>query len=669
MEPGRTARGSIAGFGDTGSVEGAGSAAINTLVTGDDMDNRTSADDRGMVAVRPQRDTHEWLLAALLAAMAVPLASSALVLRVAIWTGASFHVAACVLAVVVAVILALVGWLFLSRRPRWNRSSRRVDKTALLALALACLSAALCVVCLQRSDADDVIYLPKIVYAVAHPGTPMDGTIHEIAHAPALALPLSAAPYYPTAYEFAQAALAHVSGIDLLWIYYRLAPVLTAMFGVFLLAANLRCLGLPWRASAIGALLAVPLLLLMGDSHRALGNFTLVRMFQSKCAFIFLGLQMFIALSLVYFRKPGARSWALLIVGVTALSGITTSALVMLPLLSLPLFLGWWFAYGHGDSLRRTFGRGLAYAAALAPTLLFALDYRKYALARAGYGSTLNAGFPDTFHGQLDLVIHGSMLSPAVLFLLASVLVLGLFWREPRHRFLLATTALIGLFYLNPWMASPVMRYLTSENIYWRLFYLPPLLLMMGAAVGVLFERVAGGRLMRKGVPFFCFAVLAGLVVVSPTSVMHQGNHVEVALHGYPLGPYADDARACLRLARPGVVLAPVALAQEMAVLSASHTQVVTRRDFLANALFAEPDELARRMGAAKVITGKGGRLGDLVAVLQQARPSTVVIARAAESTALAATLRHAGLQQEGATGRWIVYGRAAPADRPAADR
>jgi hypothetical protein len=492
----------------------------------------------------------------------------------------------------------------------------------------------------------------------------MDGTIYEIAHTPALALPLSAAAYYPTAYEFSQAAFAHLSGIDLLWVYYRLAPVLTAIFGTFLLAATLRLLGLPVRASAFAALVVIPLILLMGENHRSLGNFTLVRLFQAKCAFMFLGLQTFVATSLLFFRKPGVGSWTMLCVGVIALAGMTTSALVMLPLLAFPLFLAWWLVFGHGGSLKCSLARGVAYAVALVPAVAFALDYRRYAIAHAGYGSSLNAGFPKTVVGQLDLITNGSAFSPTVLFSFFSMLLLGRLWREPHHRLLLATAILIQLFYLNPWAAPWVMRYLSSENIYWRLFYLPPLLLMIGAAVGWLYQRMASGGPVLRNLPAPLFLALAGAVFFSPTSVMRKDNHVEISPRGYSLDGYTDDAKACLELATPGVVLAPVALAQDMVILSARHRQVVTRPDFLRNTLSGEPGEAARRMSAAAVADGKGGKLEDFVAVVRALEPSTIIVARKALSPALTTILQNEGMHQAGLVGAWIVYGHDSTAAR-----
>lgn len=594
----------------------------------------------------------------MLAALSLPLASSALVQRVALRLGLSFHVASWALAatVIAALVLSVTGLLVARRGPDFRPVHWNLD--VVLALVIACVSAALVVALLHRPDADDVIYLPKIVYAVAHPEVRMNGVIHEIAHTPALALPQSAAAYYPTAYEFCQAAFAHLTGVDLLWVYYRLAPSLAAIFGILLLAANLRLLGLSRRAAACAALILVPLILLLGESHRSFGNFTLLRLFQSKCAFIFLGLPMYIAQSMLFLRKPGIGRWLLLLAGVVAVSSMTTSALVMLPLLSLPLFLAWWFAFGREWPLAEGIARGAAYAATLSPALAFALDYRHYAIARVAYGSQINAGFPRTFSGQFHLVTGGTALSASIVMLLAALLFLGWRWREARHRFLLAWSVLTVACYLNPWVAPAIMRYLTTENIYWRLVFLIPLPLLVGAAAGALFDRPDKDAPSRHLAPFVLFAALAAAVVVSPWSVMRPGNHVTVSLTGYPLDTYADEARNCLRLANPGVMLAPVPLAQDMVVLSAEHPQVVTRGDFLRNALFAEPGDFAQRMSAAAFIAGTGGRLEDLVDVMQRLRPSTVIVARQALSTAMTAALTEQDLHPDGAVDHWIVYAR-----------
>ena len=606
----------------------------------------------------PDAEANEWLSVTILTIATIPLASSALLLRAAIWSGLSFHVAAVALAVVTTILWTLTALRLFIHRP-WSGGSRPpLGKSTALALSLACTAAVLCVLYLHRPDADDGIYLPKIVYSLAHPESVMDGTIHEVAHTPVLSLPLSAAPYYPDAYEFLQAAFVHLSGTDLFWVYYRLAPALAAMFGVLLLATNLRYLGVSGRASALAVLMLIPMILLMGISHRSFGNFTLVRMFQSKCAFIFFGLPMFTSLSVLFFRKPTRARWLLLLFGVVAIAGMTTSALVMLPLLSLPLFLAWWPAFGHGKDLRSTITRGIAYAASLLPALAFALDYRRYAQARVAYNSPLNAGFPKSFAGQFHLLTGGTTFSPSLLIFLGSGLVLAYFWREPRHRFLLVASLVTMILYLNPWVANTIMRHLTTENIYWRLFYLLPLSLMPGMAIATLYERAPGGILLKSVVSLAGFSALTAVVFVSPTSVTRPGNHVHISASGYPVAPNTNTARAVLGLASQGTILAPAALSRTMATLSAQHPLVVTRPDFLANALVADHTDYVRRMSAASLIAGRGGHIDDLIAVMQHLKPNTVVLARKAQTSRLDTILRGDGFRQSGSIDHWIVYGR-----------
>ncbi|WP_266183406.1 hypothetical protein [Dyella humicola] len=595
------------------------------------------------------------LVSLTLALLLSPLAAATLLVRVAVYGGLSFHLAALLQTGLTlslaagALVLAMVY-----RRDLWALA-RAANKEALVWMLVACALGALAATCLHRPDADDVIYLPKVLYLLAHSDARIDGLIPELAHSPALSLPIAAAPYYPTSYEFVQAVFAHVSGLDFLKVYYVLAPCAAAAFGVLFIILNLRLLGLSARTAAICAALLVPVLLLMGESHRSFGNFTLVRMFQAKCAFIFVGLQASIAVSLLFFKEPKAARWVTLLVGFLAVVGMTTTALIMLPLLAIPLFVSWWCTESH----RRVIPVGVAYGLALLPVAAFALDYRRYALERAGYGSDLNAGFPNTFMGQLDLVTGGSSLPTAfVVFALAAGICLYS-WRVRRHAFLLLWTAIAFALYLNPWSAPGIMKFVATENIYWRLFYLLPVPLMIGMALGYGLDRIGPDARAGRHLPWLALLAFGLAVVVAPTSVTRKDNGVRIAPPGLTLDAYAADARACLALAKPGSVLAPIPLAQDMVLLSAEHTLLITRVDFLKNALFNEPDEFNRRYSAAKFITGEGGLGQDLVDVLQREQPGTVVIAGSARAEVEPYLASAHYRQVAGVGGRWMVFEKA----------
>jgi len=595
------------------------------------------------------------LVALTLALLLSPLASATLVIRVAVYGDLSFH-AAGLLQTGVTVMLVMGTFAFAAnRRHNLHLLARTADRAALVWVLVACVLGALAATCLHRSDADDVIYVPKVLYLLAHPQARMDGLIPELAHNPVLSLPKAAATYYPTSYEFIQAVFAHVTGADFLTIYYVLAPCAAAIFGVLLIILNLRLLGQSAHTAAICAALLIPMFLLMGESHRSFGNFTLVRIYQSKCVFIFTGIQAFIAASLLFFREPGASRWVALLVVVLAIVGVTTSALVMIPLLAIPLFVSWWCTESH----QRVTTVGIAYGLALLPVASFALDYRRYALERAGFGSDINAGFPSTFMGQVELVTGGLSLPPTFA---AFALALGVClyaWRTRQHAFLLLWTAITMALYLNPWSAPGIMRFFTTENVYWRLCYLLPIPLTIGMSIGYGIARIGLDSKAGRLLPWMALLALGVAVIVVPTSVMRHGNGVRIAPPGLTLDAYAADARASLRFAKPGAILAPISLAQDMALLSADHTLVMTRVDFMRNALFKDPGEFNRRDRAVKFVTGDGDFAQDFAEVLQREQPDTVITASTAR-VAAAPYLASAHYHQVALVGQWVVFDRSA---------
>ncbi|WP_201316265.1 hypothetical protein [Dyella sp. EPa41] len=603
----------------------------------------------------PHSNDYVELVALALTLLLSPLAAATLVIRVAVYGDLSFHTAA-LLQTGLMLVLAMGTLAFAVTRQHSLHSLVRVaDKKVLVWGVVACMLGALAATCLHRPDADDVIYLPKVLYLLAHPQTRMDGLIPELTHNPVLSLPKAAATYYPTSYEFLQAVIAHATGTDFLTIYYVLAPCAAAVLGVLFIILNLKLLGQPTRTAAICAALLVPLVLLTGESHRSLGNFTLIRLYQSKCVFIFTGIQAFVAISLLFFKAPSAPRWIALLVVVLAIVGVTTTALVMLPLLAVPLFVSWWCTESH----HRVKAMGIAYGLALLPVVAFALDYRRYALERTGFGSELNSGFPNTFMGQIELVTGGMSLPPTSVAFALAVGVCLYTWRTRRHAFLLLWTAITIALYLNPWSAPGIMRFVTTENVYWRLFYLLPIPLMLGMAIGYGVDRVEPDSKAGRLLPWLALLVLGAAVAVMPTSVTRTGNGVRIAPPGLTLDAYAADASACLRFARPGAMLAPISLAQDMALLSADHTQVVTRADFMRNALFKDQDEFNRRERAARFIAGAGDFAQDFADVLQREQPDTVITASSAR-VAAAPYLASAHYHQVAAVGQWLVFDRAA---------
>jgi hypothetical protein len=574
-----------------------------------------------------------------------PLAVSALVLRMAVYWPLSFDAASKLLVLLAAFLFVVLSIGMQRQLAEGWRTIRRADKSAWRMILPAIAMTLLATCCLHRPDSDDAIYLPKLVYLLAYPSTLMDGAIHEIVGA--ANLPQSAAAYYPTSYEFAQAVVAHITGVNILWIYYVLAPALAGVLGLVALILTIKECGASTRAAAYAGLLLVPLLLLMGEAHRSYGNISLVRLFQSKFAFMWFGLPVFVYLSRIFLRTRSPKVWLALFVVVVALSGMTSSALVMLPLLAPIVFAAWWI---DSDDVKSWPALATCYGFTLLPAVIFALDYRRYAVAYANFGAALNTGFPRDFWGQLSLLEQGARF-PLTWILFGAALLVCLY-RPRRHRFLLTWTILLVLCVLNPWIATWMMRHVTSENIYWRMFYLLPLPLTLGVVLATLYESMSRGHWRAY------WLVLSVIIIVgvAPTSVLRSGNGITLDVPGPSLDRFADDARHIEALAPEGTILAPVPIAQDMAVLSAQHVQIATRLDFLALALPHQPLDDDLRQRAASFVAGQGGSLADLTPALEHFRPHTVVVAQQVVSTELISTLSEFDLQKATKVGDWVVY-------------
>jgi len=579
-----------------------------------------------------------------------PLALAAIILRMAIYLPLSFRMAAYIFIATLVLLLAMSIFFLRALTAPLIPSMALKDYAMSWPTAGACLLAAAITTCIHRPDADDVIYLPKIVHYVAYPLSIMDGSIREIASNPVLIYPKSAAAYYPTAYEFAQAAFAYLVHVNLLTVYYVLAPMLVGAFGMLALIWNLRLLGCSRRSASYASILLVPIILLLGETHRSYGNITLARAFQSKYAFLFFGIPIFTGLSLTFFRRHDGLSWTCLLLAVIGLAGMTSTALVMLPMLGFVLFCSWLITE---DKIRSWPKLGLPYAASLLPAVFFALDYRRFAASRIGFGSALNAGFPKTFGGQFELV-NGDALWPLSLIVLCAAL-LACLWRARERLFLLVWFGLALAFYLNPFTGFWIMRHVTSENIYWRLFYLLPFPLIIGVACARELDRLPAS--VSKGrITCGLFVMLSAAVFFCPTSVLRKDNRSYLGAPGWTLDEEASNARKALLLAADGVVLAPIPMAQDMAIFSASHQQIVTRTDLMTEAFFGKPDELAMRSRVASFIGGQGGNFQDLVHIVRRDSPSTIILASSAASPNVLGLLGASNLRYAGDAGPWLVY-------------
>jgi hypothetical protein len=216
---------------------------------------------------------------------------------------------------------------------------------------------------------------------------------------------------------------------------------------------------------------------------------------------------------------------------------------------------------------------GLCYLCTLVYPALYAASFLLGSLHVAGPHASLNHPWADSFLGQAQYVFG----LWTILFLVTAV-ILAIILLPKRHRcFLIAWILLLSVCFLNPWVAPLIMRYVTSDLIYWRLFFLLPFPLVVGLCGAGLGQYLEGRSLRR---PYLTVGVLAVPLLLAhlPTS------SPSVFRHGTRLGflryhvPELALARQVLKLAPPGTMLAMKGISCAIPMLSAQYPQIVIRR-------------------------------------------------------------------------------------------
>jgi hypothetical protein len=356
----------------------------------------------------------------------------------------------------------------------------------------------------------------------------------------------------------------------------------------------------------------------MGESHRTFGNYAFNRLWQGKAVLLTIGLPTFVAMSLDYFRWPGWRSWIGVAACATALSGMSTTSIVLLPILAAALFFSWVIVRGFSPTSamdRVTWKLAAAYFLSTAYVVGFGLLFLVLSAGDLQRGTSINQNFPQTYSGQIQLVF-GNGISTTAILLAVSVVVCLLLLNGWQRLFVAAWLVCVAAVVLNPVIADVLMEYVAPPNIYWRLSYLLPFPLCIGLSGAALFDRFGGSRIWLIGL--LAIAILSGFAHTIPgtSSIFQNGTRVGL---GYQLKHRRlAHVLEIVETAPRGTMMAPWPIGNLVILASGHHAQMAVRPDGLA--LWFPASEAEARLAASDFLaTGAGGRHGlvtliDLVA-------------------------------------------------------
>jgi len=333
----------------------------------------------------------------------------------------------------------------------------------------------------------------------------------------------------------------------------------------------------PSRVAIAGAFFICLSLLLMGEQHRSFGKFAFNRIFHGKTVLLAVGIPLFVAFTVDFFRSPSVRRWLYLFITSVAMVGCSNSAAVLIPLLASVLFIACFVSYVPNISSGLL--RGFYYLCTLFYPALYAGSILLLSLDQVGKDSIVHRGFPITFLGHFKLVLYG----PTVGLFLVFGTILAIVFAQTRHRrFLITWIVLLIVCYLNPLVSPILIKYVTSPNIYWRLFYLYPFPLVVGLSAAGLALRLENKSPKWRRIIFGTVTalLLAAHLPASSSSVFRHGPRItRLSVPRYK-AVNLHQARKVLALAPPpGTMLAMPAVSHSLPMLSSKYPQMRIRTD------------------------------------------------------------------------------------------
>jgi hypothetical protein len=512
-----------------------------------------------------------------------------------------------IVGIILTVSLSIIAVRFAYERLKQARN--RDSKALLLLVSLGVLCSILALVS-HRSDGDDYYYTPNVVYILDNPNDSMGFDVHFldggkrcniVSYGWGTAIP----------FEYTQGAIAGILGIDFLSVYYLLTPALISFLIPFALYYALSHFSERTIVTATSVLITIGVVLLLGETHRTFGNFSLTRAYQGKTLLLAVGIPFFVGVTIHFFKSPSAYYWAMLFAVATAMVGATTSAVAVLPALASVL------AIANLFTSELKWQKTLIYPIYFASfwyVALYALFLVTNSAANLAVYSPINQGWPTTFFGHLMFLVN--VRKPATPFVVSTSSLMAIYLTSGKQRrFLIAWTIAVAVLYLNPLIAPIIIRYLASPNIYWRLFYICPFPLVLGISVAHLIKELKKlAKEAQFAVAVLTFVLLVGAHFVPFSTSVFRYNTTFRIPPGYKLPmELVNVAQEIISQTPEGTMLAPPGLSGVIPMLSSKHPQVRIRTDgvllWLANC--GIPEVAAIRIRASEFVRGDVSRFPE----------------------------------------------------------
>ena len=252
---------------------------------------------------------------------------------------------------------------------------------------------------------DDYYYLANPVYYIRNPGQALSFELHDYYSGQA---PFTSASFYTAgAYQYIQAAFAYVLGVNFIQFAYLFVSAISGFMFPISIYLALTKVSRDALGAAIGTAVTLLITMLMGESERSPGSWIFSRVFQGKSIVVSTGIYLIIYFSLEYFKHGKTPAWVSLALTSAALAGMSTTAIMLLPVMAFILFVDYFLIVERAylRSVGRLFMAGIRYLMSFGYLILFALYIAFVDSTQVAVHA--NQGYPLTLMGYVRLFFSG----------------------------------------------------------------------------------------------------------------------------------------------------------------------------------------------------------------------------------------------------------------------
>jgi len=468
---------------------------------------------------------------------------------------------------------------------------------------------------LVNVSGDDYFYVPNAVYFLDHPAAPMDFEIHYLIDSPDRPI-VSHSQATSLAFEYFRSVISYYANIEYIKLYYLSGCALAFLIplAIFLLLTRFSD---STSGALMGTLISMALIFIsINGKDFGFNAFWLIH--QGKRFVLVALMPLFAAYSISFFIKPNIINWISLLASATTMAGMTSSSVILLPILAL-LLAGASVSVSVLDQQRAMLWKAIPYQVVYYFSSLMTLFIYGLYLCLQVHGGESTADPLELpgwdFQGSLERFYGAPSFPITPILMVICPILLAIVWKGWQSRFILFWWIIFVVFFFNPLSGVLLIDRLIPGNIYWRLLYLTPYPL----AAGLLINRIPISIRKMKITSMIAFI---GSILLYFT-LIHQQGILMFSIYDVP----KDDlgiAKQITREVPSGVMLAPPNLYGLIPMVDGFHPQIRTRHG--GNRFWLSEADMILREGASEFAGGRFAYIQAFEELLQTGLLKTIVL-------------------------------------------